>query len=84
MRDELALVLLAALAIVASAGYRFRIELQPSRAAAAGFAAGIVLWGAALFAVWYAWSQAQPSCAARCEEYTAVLGEDIESLSIQP
>ncbi len=84
MRDELAMLLLAALAIVALAGYCFRIQLQPSRAAAAGFLASTVLWGAALFAVWYAWSQVQPSCAARCEEYTAVLGEDIESLSIQP
>jgi hypothetical protein len=84
MRDDLAMVLLSALAIVALAGYRFRIQLQPSRAAAAGFLASTVLWGAALFAVWYAWSQARPACASTCEEYTAVIGEDIESLSVQP
>ena len=84
MRDDLALVMLAALAIVAAAGYRFRIELQPSRAAATGFAAGIVLWGFALFGVWYAWSQAQPGCGASCEDYTAVIGEELDSLSIEP
>lgn len=84
MRDDLALVLLAALAIVATAGYHFRIQLQPSRAAAAGFAAGIALWGVALFGVWYAWSQAQPGCGASCEDYTAVIGEEIDSLSTQP
>ncbi len=84
MRDDLALVLLAALAIVAAAGYRFRIELQPSRAAALGVLTGFIVWGFALFAVWYAWSQAQPACGATCEDYTAVVGEDIDALSIQP
>lgn len=84
MRDDLALVLLATLSVVALAGYHFRIQLQPSRAAAAGFLAGTVLWGVALFAVWYAWSQAQPNCGTSCEEYTAVIGEEVEALSIQP
>lgn len=84
MRDEIALLLAAALTVVAVAGYHFRIQLQPSRGAAAGFLAGTVLWGLALFGVWYAWSQAQPSCGTSCEEYTAVLGEEIEALSIQP
>lgn len=84
MRDDLALLLLAALAIVATAGYRFRIQMQPSRAAAAGFAAGIVLWGCALFGVWYAWTQAHPRCGASCEEYTAVIGEDLDSLPTRP
>ncbi|MBE0610105.1 MAG: hypothetical protein IH609_12040 [Dehalococcoidia bacterium] len=84
MRDDLALLLLAALAIVATAGYRFRIELPPSRTAAAGFLAGTILWGFALFGVWYAWSQAQPGCGASCEDYTAVIGEELDSLSNQP
>ena len=79
MRDELAMLLLAALAIVATAGYRFRIQLQPSPTAAAGFAAGIVLWGCALFGVWYAWSQAQPGCGAPCEDYTAGITEELDS-----
>jgi hypothetical protein len=84
MRDDLALVLLAALAVVAATGYRFRIQLQPSRTAAAGFLAGTVLWGFALFGVWYAWSQAQPGCGTNCEEYTAVLGEEIDTPSTRP
>jgi len=84
MRDDLALVLLAALAVVASAGYRFRFDLQPSRAAAAGFAAAVVLWGFALFGVWYTWSQAQPGCGASCEDYTAIIGEDVEAPPVQP
>lgn len=84
MRDDVALALGVVLTIAAAAGYRFRIELQPSRVAALGFLTGFILWGCALFAVWYAWSQAQPACGATCEDYTAVVGEDIDSLSIQP
>jgi hypothetical protein len=84
MRDEFALLLLAALAIVATGGYRFRMQLQPSRAAAAGFLAGTVLWGFALFGVWYAWSQARPDCGASCEDYTAVIGDELDSLPAQP
>lgn len=79
MRDDLAMVLLSALTIVALAGYRFRTRLQPSPTAAAGFAAGIVLWGCVLFGVWYAWSQAQPGCGASCEDYTAVIAEELDS-----
>ncbi|MCC7087756.1 MAG: hypothetical protein M9925_14900 [Chloroflexi bacterium] len=84
MRDDLALLLVAALAVVATAGYRLRIPLQPSGAAAAGFAAAIVLWGCALFGVWYAWSHTPPGCGANCEDYTAVIGEQADGLSIQP
>lgn len=84
MRDGVALVLLAALSLVAATGYRFRVELQPSRAAAVGFLAGALLWGVALFGLWYTWSQVRPACASTCDEYTAVIGEDIENLSVEP
>lgn len=84
MRDDLALLLFGLLVALGLTGYHFRIQLQPSRAAAAGFAGGVVIWGIALFGVWYAWSQSRPACGATCEDFTAFVGEDIDALSIQP
>ena len=56
MTDANAAVALLALFVVAAASYRYRIVLQPNRAATTVYAGGVVLWGAALFAVWLAWS----------------------------
>ncbi len=83
MRDDLARLPLSLLVALSLTGYGFRIQLQPSRAAA-GLARGVVLWGIALLGVWCAWSQSRPACGASCEDYTAVVGEDIDALSIQP
>jgi hypothetical protein len=56
MTDTSAAVALLTLCLVAAASYRYRIVLQPNRAAAVLYAGGIALWGVAVFAVWLAWS----------------------------
>lgn len=56
MTDAVALAALLGLFFLAAGSYRYRIVLQPNRAAATLYAGGVVLWGVALFAVWLAWS----------------------------
>lgn len=56
MTDAGAAVALLGLFFLAAGSYRYRIVLQPNRAAATLYAGGVVLWGAALFGVWLAWS----------------------------
>ena len=87
MPDHLAAFLAAVLLGVAVAGYARRDALQPTRAGAIAYATGVVAWGVALFALWFAWSMASqgPGCQpADCTQFGDALESTLRGLPSDP